>query len=232
MPRRSNHLNALLTRQNSLALIVILLSVLAFWQMQRSEINLFTPEGLKHAVTGLGWVGPLVYIGALALAVVVSQIPELPLAMAAGAIWGALPAGIYSIIGGFLGALIAYFLGRTLGRSTIKTLTGKAIYFSKQRGEVYLGWLIFITRLFPIFSFDLMSYGAGIAGLSLPIYVTATLVGMIPPTFLITYMGATLTIGKSWAIAFTGLFLLVLIVLPWGIRRHNWFGMKDVIRVE
>ncbi|HEY9853846.1 MAG TPA: hypothetical protein V6D28_30525 [Leptolyngbyaceae cyanobacterium] len=29
-------------------------------------------------------------------------------------------------MGGFIGSLVAYFLGRTLGRSAIKALTGKA----------------------------------------------------------------------------------------------------------
>ena len=84
---------------------------------------------------------------------------------------------------------MAYFLGRTLGRSAIKALTGKVIYFSKQRGEVYLGWFIFITRLLPVLSFDLISYAAGMASLSLPIYASDTLLGMIPSTLLLTYIG-------------------------------------------
>lgn len=218
--------------QNGIALAFVFLSLLFLWQLQRSGVNVFTPTGLRQTVDGLGLLGPLAYIGILTIAVVVSQIPQVPLALAAGAIWGTLPAGLYSVIGGFLGSLIAYFLGRSLGRSTIQTLTGKAIYFSQHRGEVYLGWLILITRLLPILSFDLISYGAGISNLSLRIYLPATLLGMIPPTFLLTYMGKSLTMGMTEAIVFTSLFILVLIGLPWGIQRYNWFGMKDVIQIR
>ncbi|NJR60987.1 MAG: TVP38/TMEM64 family protein [Cyanobacteria bacterium CRU_2_1] len=230
--RRKANLKALFTLQNAVALAVILVSLLVFWQVRQAEINLFTAEGLKQVVDRSGFWGPLVYIAILALSVVLSHIPELPLAMAAGAVWGAIPAGIYSVIGGFLGSLMAYFLGRSLGRSAIKALTGKTIYFSKDRGEIYLGWIIFISRLLPVFSFDLISYASGISGLSLRIYVAATFFGMLLPTFALTYAGESFKLGIDSTIAFATIFLIVFIGLPWGIRRYNWFGMKDIIRVE
>lgn len=228
-----NRFRVLLNRQNGIALAVLLLCFLVCWWLVRQpDVNLFTPEYFMRSVKHLGFWGPLVYISILALSVVISPIPSAPLAIVAGAIWGSILAGIYSVIGGFLGSLIAYFLGCTLGRSAIKALTGKAIYFSKRRGEVYLGWLIFVTRLLPFLSFDLISYGAGITGLSLPIYATATLLGMIPSTFLLTYMGSAFTVEMPVAIALAVVFLIIMIVIPWGIKRYNWLGMKDVIRFE
>lgn len=217
---------------NAIALTVFFLCLLICWWLQHPEINLFTPDSFRNIVKSLGLLGPLVYISLLALSVVISPVPSAPLAVVAGAIWGSTLAGIYSVIGGFIGSLIAYFLGRTLGRSAVKGLTGKAIYFSKRRGEVYLGWLIFITRLLPILSFDLISYGAGITGISLPIYATATLLGMIPSTFLLTYMGSAFSVQMPVAVALAVIFLIVLIALPWGIKRYNWLGMRDVIRFE
>jgi uncharacterized membrane protein YdjX (TVP38/TMEM64 family) len=195
-------------------------------------VNVLTPAGFQQAAQQLGWLGPLIYIGLIALSVVISPIPGAPLAVAAGALWGSIPAGIYSVTGGFLGSLVAYYLGRTLGRSGIKAITGKALYFSKRRGQVYLGWLIFITRLLPVLSFDLISYGAGITGISLRIYGTATLLGMIPSTFLLTYLGSAFTLGGSLGIFLSLIFLMVLFGLPWGIKRYNWLGLRDIIRIE
>ncbi|HEY9623072.1 MAG TPA: TVP38/TMEM64 family protein [Crinalium sp.] len=224
---------ALWNRQNGVAIAILLLSLAVYaWLTTHSEMNLLTPDGLIHGIRASGRLGVLVYISAIALSVVISPIPSAPLAMAAGAVWGTLAAGVYSVIGGFLGGLVAYFIGRTLGRSAVRALTGKTIYFSRERGEIYLGWLIFITRLLPVLSFDLISYGAGLTGLSLPIYAIATLFGMIPSTFLLTYMGSTLTVGLPLGIALTILFLILLIGLPWGIHRYNWFGMRDVVRIE
>ena len=211
---RRERIKVLFNRQNALALAVLLLCLLVCWWLLRPDVNLLTPEGFKQRVKNLGVFGPFVYIGILALSVVVSPIPSAPLAVVAGAKWGPILAGIYSVIGGFLGSLIAYFLGRTLGRSAIKFLTGKIIYFSKQRGEVYLSWLIFITRLLPVFSFDLISYGAGMAGLSLPRYAIATFGGMIPSTFFLTYIGSAFTVGTPLGITFSVVFLLVIIGLP------------------
>jgi uncharacterized membrane protein YdjX (TVP38/TMEM64 family) len=127
---------------------------------------------------------------------------------------------------------IAYYIGRTLGRSAIQSLTGKNIYFTKQHGEIYLTWFIFFTRLLPVLPFDLISYAAGIAGLSFPAYACATLLGMIPSTFFLTYLGSTFMVNKFLSIPLLIIFLILLIGLPWGIRRHNWLGIKDFIRIE
>ena len=223
----------LCNRQNIIALTVLILSLLVYWWLRtKSEVNLLHPEELRETIQNLGWQGIIVYISLIALAVVMSPIPGAPLTVAAGAVWGTFLAGIYSVIGGFLGGLIAYFIGLSLGRTAVYTLTGKVIYFTKDRGEIYLGWLIFFTRLLPVLSFDLISYGAGITGLSLPIYATATLIGMIPSTFFLTYMGATFQVGKILGVVLLIIFVILLVGLPWGIKRYNWFGLQDIIRVE
>lgn len=233
MRQKQQHHKRSQNRQNLVALLLLLLCLLVGWMVwQHPDFDFSAPSEFEQAIRRLGWTGPLVYMGILIISVVVSPIPSAPLAVAAGMIWGPILAGIYSVIGGFVGGVLAYFIGYTLGRSTVRRLTGKLIYFSKRRGEVYLGWLIFITRLLPVFSFDLISYGAGIAGLSLPIYVLSTLLGMIPSTFLLTSMSLVFTIEPLLGIVFSIAFFLLLIGLPYGIHRYNWFGMKDMIRVE
>ena len=232
MMKRPKKQQILFNRQNGIALGIFLLCWSICWWLLRPDLNLFTPEGFRQGVENLGWLGPFVYISLLVLSVVISPIPGAPLAVVAGAMWGTMLATIYSVIGGFLGGLIAYYIGRTLGRSAVYVLTGKVIYFTRNRGEVYLGWLIFLTRLLPVLSFDLISYAAGITGVSLSIYSIATLLGMIPSTFFLTYMGAAFQLGKLLGTALLVIFVIVLIGLPWGIRRYNWFGLQDIIRVE
>ncbi len=223
----------LANRQNAISLAVLLLSLFIYGLVStQSEANLLTPQGLKQAIHGTGAWGILAYIGVIALAVVISPIPGAPLTMVAGAVWGAIPAGVYSVIGGFLGGLVAYCIGLTLGRSVVRALTGKVVYFSKERGEKLLGVLIFVTRLLPVMSFDLISYAAGLTGLSFHIYAIATLLGMIPSTLLLTYMGEAFTMGLPLGIAMAIIFGVLLVVLPWGIRRYNWLDLRDIIRIE
>ncbi|MBE9135664.1 TVP38/TMEM64 family protein [Nodosilinea sp. LEGE 07088] len=220
-------------RQNLIALGVLGLSLLVYiWVFRQADTNPLTPEGLKQLIDGTGIWGILAYIAIIALAVVISPIPGAPLTVAAGAAWGALPATLYSVIGGFSGGIIAYFIGRSLGRSTVHALTGKAIYFSKERGEWLVGGVIFISRLLPVLSFDLISYGAGLTDLSLPIYASSTLLGMVPSTLFLTFIGQSFTIGLPLGIALSVVFVTLLILLPLGIRRYDWFGLKDIIHIE
>ena len=230
---RPEKVRVLFNVQNGIALLVLLLGGIAgWWLITQKSFNLSTPLSLMQSVNRLSWLGILIYISLLVLAVLISPIPSTPVIIAGGAVWGPLPAGIYGIIGVFLGSMIAYFIGRSLGRSAVQALTGKVIYFSKRRGEVYLGWLMFISHLLPVLPFDLMSYGAGISGLSLPIYTSTTLLGTIPGTFFLTYIGAVFTIGLPVGIAIVATFLVLVIGLFWGVRRYNWFGLKDVICLE
>lgn len=128
MARKWRHL---WQRQNLVALGILALSLLVYlWASYQTEANLLTPEGLQQVISRSGGWGILVYIAIIALAVVISPIPGAPLTVAAGAIWGAIPAAIYSVIGGL-----------------------------------------------------------------------------------------------------SGVFVILLVLLPWGIRRHNWFGLRDIIRI-
>lgn len=203
-----------------------------FTLQQQWHINLFSAAGFQAAVEQVGDWGPLLYVLLLIISVVVSQIPGAGLAIAAGAVWGPVTAGLYSIIGGFLGAVIAYSLGKTLGPGLLKALTGKSITFSQERGELYLGGLIFLMRLVPVFSFDLISYGAGITKLSFPIYASATLLGMIPSTFLLTYLGGAFHLGTGAMAGIISLLVAGLVLLPWSLRRHDWLDLKSLVRID
>ncbi|MEO1134240.1 MAG: VTT domain-containing protein [Cyanobacteria bacterium J06639_1] len=176
------------------------------------DCSWLTLAGLQTAIAHAGVFGPLLYIAVLAVSVVVSFIPGVPLAIAAGAVWGSMLAGIYTVIGGFLGSAIAYGLGRWLGVKALKWATGKEQLFDVEKGEMAIGLTIFATRLLPIFSFDAVSYGAGVAGLSWPTYAGATLFGMIPSTFAITYAGATVQMSWQMMVGYAIAFGAVLLI--------------------
>ena len=223
----------LFTPKNGFALALLLVTLLAFVSLSSErEDNVFSAAGFKTLVNSLGPWGPLAYILIIAVAVIVSQIPGVPLAIAAGALWGPFTAGIYSVAGGFLGGVTAYFLGRTLGRSAMKALAGKVMVFNKEKGEVYLGGLIFVTRLVPLFPFDIVSYAAGLSGLSFGIFALATLLGMIPSTFLLTYLGSAFTDSVELGLGVSVAAVLVLLGLPVLIQRYNLFGLRGSIGLE
>ncbi|MBW4659857.1 MAG: TVP38/TMEM64 family protein [Drouetiella hepatica Uher 2000/2452] len=219
--------------QNTIALLVLGVCIATgIWVISQSHINWSQPEQITQLIQQQGIWGVLFYIGFVIVAIVVSVIPSTPATIAAGAIWGPMTAGIYAVIGISVGSLLAYFIGRTLGRSAMRALTGKVIYFSTHRGDRYIGWLIFVVHLLPVLPYELMSYAAGTSGISLSIYARSAFLGIIPCAFLLTFIGSSISIGFPVLLAFLGLFITVLALLTWGIKRHNWLGLRDVIRVE
>ncbi len=180
------------------------------WPMAFQGLN---PEVMKSWILSLGAWGPLVYIGALALSVVLSQIPGAPLAIVAGTIWSPFWAGVYTVIGGFLGAAIAYGLGRRLGAPLLKRFLGKDLALGFEEHSSRLGHMIFLSRLFPVVPFDLLSYGAGVSQIAWPTYAVATLTGMIPSTFFLTYSGNVIP-WQDWNIRTIAAMVVVICVVP------------------
>jgi uncharacterized membrane protein YdjX (TVP38/TMEM64 family) len=99
--KAGERLKALIHPGNLLAVCLLGLFVFAAFRLQHStDVDIFSAEGLKAFVTGLGWRGALYYMAILMITVVVSQLPGVPLAVAAGMIWGPWEAALYSIVGG------------------------------------------------------------------------------------------------------------------------------------
>lgn len=213
-----------------LILITIALATVYLSLQQPQLLQLLNPTSLPSTLASMGIWGPLLYIAIITLSVVISQIPGAPLAVAAGVVWDPLLAGVYTVIGGFSGALIAYGLGKVMGQSIIMALTGKTLSFAT--GQRYLGWIIFITRLLPVFSFDLVSYGAGIAGLSLPTYASATFFGMVPSTLLLTYLGGSLQLSGAVMTSLAASFLLLFVGIPVLLYHYNWLNIRDLVSLK
>ena len=56
---------------------------------------------------------------------------------------------------------------------------------------------VFIARFISICSFDIVSYGAGLANISLKTFAFATLFGMVPPTFAFACLGSSV-VSAQW----------------------------------
>jgi len=230
---KSIMLQALSKNYQNIITLVIFLSCLGLylWLTGKGEYNLFSPTELKAIIREFGVFSSLIYMGILALSVVISPIPGAPLVVAGGAIFDFPLAGFYSVVGGFLGGLVAYLIGRTLGDSTLQSLTervtfppsfARSIEISKQYKDKHGGWLVFFSRLFPVLPFGFISYAFGIVRLPAPSYALGTLLGMIPPTLLLSYLGESLTISLMRTILVAVVLLLMLVGFPLLLRRYGY----------
>lgn len=174
--------------------------------------ELLKPERIADQIRAAGPFGPFLLMLLMAMAVVISPIPSLPLDLAAGATFGATLGTMYAVIGAEIGAIVSFLIGRFLGREALTKLLRIDISFCERCSDRHLALVVFLSRLLPIFSFDLVSYGAGLTNMSLRAFALATLLGMIGPTFLLTYAGEQVVSGE-WVLIVFGLAMVALLLL-------------------
>lgn len=192
-------------------LLVLIFGAYAVFQVVDVE-TVLNPDRIVSQLNALGSLGPVVFIGFMVLAVVVSPIPSWPLDIAAGIAFGPFWGMVYAVIGAEIGAIVSFLIGRALGREVLGRILKTNINFCEKCSDHHLMGFVFIARLLPIFSFDIVSYGAGLTKMSLKVFALATLVGMIPPTFALTYLGGSVP-TLQWPIIVSGLLLAGLFLL-------------------
>lgn len=221
-----------------LGLVIVLVG--AYWVVHQYDITEYLqPARFVEFLQSFGMLAPAVFVGIMALAVVVSPIPSLPLDLAAGAAFGPLLGTIYAVLGAEIGAIISFLIGRALGQELLSRLLKTNVVFCEKCSDHHLIGFIFLARLLPLFSFDLVSYGAGLTTMSLKAFALATLVGMIPPTFALVYFGSS-AMAANWLLILLSILLVgLLIVLPKLIIKNKsaWWvlliqGKKPEVEIE
>lgn len=142
-------------------------------------------------VEGLGSAGMGVY-AALYIVACIFFIPGSLLTLGAGAIYGVVTGSILVSISSTLGATAAFLVGRYFARDWIaKKIEGNKRFTTIDNAVAAEGWrIVGLTRLSPIFSFNLLNYAYGLTRVSLKEYVLASWIGMIPGTVMYVYIGS------------------------------------------
>jgi uncharacterized membrane protein YdjX (TVP38/TMEM64 family) len=184
------HSNALLIRIGLLMLFVLALVATYYFLQERGLISIITDaDTLKSWVNDLGYVGPVTIIAIMAIAVIINPIPSAPIALAAGAVFGHSWGTLYVVAGAAIGAAGAFLIARSLGQELLTRLFGKKVMLGWLGSQNILMGLVFVSRLIPFLSFDLVSYGAGLTQIKTWRFMLATVMGLVPASFLLAHFG-------------------------------------------
>ena len=213
-------------------LLIGVLLVAAPAQAQETASNGgFNPqELLRNAlqwVDDLGAIAPIAFI-LIYIVATVAFLPGSILTLGAGVLFGIIQGSIYVFFGATIGATLAFLVGRYLARGWIsKKIAENQKFKAIDRAVGKEGLkIVLLTRLSPIFPFNLLNYGLGVTGVSLKDYVLGS-VGMIPGTIMYVYIGSLAgsiaTIGgetqpdanpiAQWAIRIIGFIATVAVTL-------------------
>jgi uncharacterized membrane protein YdjX (TVP38/TMEM64 family) len=177
------------------AVVVLVGAVLAFeWSGD------FSTAGLEDTIRSLGAWGVL---ASIALMIVHSFVPFPAefVALANGMVYGPLWGTVITWVGAMLGASIAFWLARRLGRPFVERMVSRNDWRVLDDWAAVNGWqVVLISRFIPVIAFNLINYAAGLTGLSWWRFIWTTGVGILPLTTLMVVMGDNVeSLGwESW----------------------------------
>ena len=199
-----------------------LLLVLAGLVLLLGAGSYFDVQGLLRGalewIEAFGPAGAAAFVGIYVVACVLF-IPGSILTLGAGAVYGVVRGSLLVSVASTLGATAAFLAGRYLARDWVaRRIEGNERFRAIDRAVGREGWkIVGLTRLSPVFPFNLLNYAYGLTRVSLRDYVLASWLGMIPGTVMYVYLGslagslATLEAGgggrspAQWALYVVGL---------------------------
>jgi len=147
--------------------------------------------------SALAWIESLGPAGALIFVVVyvgacVFFIPGSILTLGAGVVFGVLKGSALVSVASILGATAAFLVGRYLARDWVaRKIEGNAKFAAVDEAVAREGWkIVGLTRLSPVFPFNLLNYAYGLTRVSLRDYFLASWIGMLPGTVMYVYIGS------------------------------------------
>lgn len=162
----------------------------------------------------------------MVLSSIVAPIPAFLITLSNAAIFGWWKGALLSWSSAMVGAAVCFYISRILGRDVaLKFMGNESIQTVDEFLAKYGVFAILVFRLLPFVSFDLISYAAGLTGMSFIGFFIATGIGQTPATIVYSYVGSSLT-GGAQAL-FTGLLILFALTIIIGVGKKAWTEWQD-----
>ena len=177
-----------------------------------AQISQVYNADLQALVTSAGVFAPLMYMLINALAIVVAPISSGFLVPVAANAFGPFEAALYSIIGWFIGSVIAFYLARRYGHGKLQGMQvcKKIQTIEQDMSERQTYILILLLRMaLPV---DVLSYVLGLfTSISYKTFIWTTLIGIAPFAFLFAY-SSVLSVWAQVAVSALGTVSLLLVL--------------------
>lgn len=196
--------------KSKIILVVIALALVALgvWQLEWDMSWLESWIG-RHPVLGAG-----IYFVLVAASVVLLPFSSLPLLPFAAQNFGVLLTALLSAAGWWVGCLIAFQIAR-FGRRYLERITSMEAVDrieDKIPDDVGFGGIVVLRMILPV---DVVSFALGLLKrLRFRTYAVASLIGILPFAFVMSYAGGQLGAGKflSFALVVAGMVAVVLMI--------------------
>ncbi len=157
-------------------------------------------ELLKKTVEENFWQAAGLYLVFTVIGSVVLALPGITFAVLAGLLFGPVLGTFLCVLAATAGAALAFAAGRFFLRDTVKPMAVKNPYLKKwlfdESGKNQM-FVLMITRLVPLFPYNLQNFAYGVTDISFWAYLTGSFVFMLPGTAMYTVGTAGLTDSEN-----------------------------------
>ncbi len=223
-----------------LGLLLLVLLAAGFLAWALGLHDLVRPDRLARLRTEIETYGawaPVLYVGGYVVAELLF-VPALPLTLLGGVVFGPVWGTVYTWIAGTLAAALAFLVARHLARDTVERWKATSPRLARIDATVERhGWrILMLTRLIPLFPFNLQNFAYGLTRIPFWTYVGVTAACILPGTIAFTLAGGALSSGGSpgtiaWTLAAAGVLIVAVSLLPrWLSRKSS--AARDLLSPE
>lgn len=145
---------------------------------------------LRALVTAHPWLAPCLFVLIYTASVTLSLPQAALLTLIGGLLFGTAAGGALAVTGATIGAVLLFLIARSAFAEPLARQGGAAL--GKLREELRRNGFSYLLaiRLIPIVPFWLVNLAAALCGMRLRQFTIATLIGIIPATFITASIGA------------------------------------------
>lgn len=177
-----------------------------------------------------------IYIVLTMIGCVVLAVPGVTFAVFAGILFGPILGTFACLIATTLGASMAFIVGRFFLKDMIKPMLEKnkilkkLLFNDNEKSDLVI---LMITRMVPIFPYNLQNFAYGITDISFWKYTIYTFVFMFPGVAFFTIGSAGLTAGEDkWKYFLVAGVLAVLVTLSGMFIQRKYLESNDEVQVN
>jgi uncharacterized membrane protein YdjX (TVP38/TMEM64 family) len=206
----------------ALLLVVLLGGIGLAWGLGfEPALRLEHLASLERWIAGYGPWAPLLFIGGYVV-LEMAFVPALPLTLLGGLAFGPLWGTVYVSIAATLSAALAFLVARYVARGTVERWISRHARLARIDAAVAEhGWrILMVTRLVPIFPFNVQNFAYGLTRIPFWTYVGMTWLCILPGT--VAYVLAASALPASEGdprrlvvyLGLAGILLVALSLLP------------------
>ncbi len=163
--------------------VIVILCILIYPYLTPPAISSFIRENSVSA--------PVLFILLCTVRPILFFLPSMGLTIVAGVLFGAVWGTVYVAIGGAFSTAVGYYFAKWLGRDAAQRLVAKNSLLREweRKADGHGQSMILSMRLFNL-PWDIVSYWAGISGINFREFYIASMIPLVPVSFLYTYFGS------------------------------------------